>query len=288
MSTPTTLTISAPSTASVNHNFTINGTLSAGTTGIGSRTITLQRSTNNATYTNVTMNVTDANGNYQFSTNESVAGTYYYRTAYAGNASYNNATSNVVNVTVSGGGWGAWTSLGGQLALGSSPAASVLNGSTSVYLFVNGTNGALWQNIWNGSKWSGWSSLGGALSSSPAATSPASGVIDVFVRGSDAALWTKHYSGGVWGAWKSLGGQIPAGTSPAACSWGASREDVFVEGTNGALYQNTWNGSGWSGWTSLGGQLTSSPAAASPTSGTIDVFVRGTNGALYERIYTGG
>jgi hypothetical protein len=97
VSTPTTLTISAPSTASVNHNFTINGTLSAGTTGIGSRTITLQRSTNNAPFAN---NTTNVSGGYQFSKNETTAGTYDYRTAYAGNATLTNATSNVVKVIV--------------------------------------------------------------------------------------------------------------------------------------------------------------------------------------------
>jgi subtilisin family serine protease len=186
----------------------------------------------------------------------------------------------------SGSTWGAWTNLGGQIPAGTSPAACSW-GASREGLFVQGTNGALYQNTWTGT-WSGWTSLGGSITSSPAATSPTSGVMDVFARGTTGALYQKHYSGGTWGAWTNLGGQIPAGTSPAACSWGASREDVFVQGTNGALYQNTWNGSGWSGWTSLGGKITSSPAAVSPATGTIDVGVRGTTGALYERIYTGG
>ena len=97
----TILTASAsPTTATVNQNFTINGTLSVGTAGKGSQTITLQNSTDNATWNNVTTTVTDANGNYQFGDNESVANTYYYRTAYNGNATYTNATSNVVSVNV--------------------------------------------------------------------------------------------------------------------------------------------------------------------------------------------
>ena len=98
--TPTALTVSAPSTASVNQNFTANGTLSASALGIGNATITLQRSTNNAAWTNVTTNVTNATGGYQFSNNESAAATYYYRTTYAGNATYTNATSNTVSVNV--------------------------------------------------------------------------------------------------------------------------------------------------------------------------------------------
>jgi C1A family cysteine protease len=100
-SSSSTLTATAsPTTVTVNQNFTINGTLRNGTTGIANATITLQRSTNNATWSNVTTNVTDATGTYQFSNNESAAGTYYYRTAYDGNATYTTATSNTVNVNV--------------------------------------------------------------------------------------------------------------------------------------------------------------------------------------------
>ncbi|MGA9079166.1 MAG: Ig-like domain-containing protein, partial [Halobacteriota archaeon] len=90
-------------TAYVNQNFTINGTLRTDTTGIADGNITLQRFTNNATWTNVTppmANTTNGTGGYAFSRNESAAGTYYYRTAYDENATYTTATSNVVNVTV--------------------------------------------------------------------------------------------------------------------------------------------------------------------------------------------
>jgi hypothetical protein len=106
----TSLTATAtPITAPVNVNFTISGTLSSTTSGgIPSAAIQLQNSTDNSTWTNVTTTVTSSGfplgtpGTYTFSNNESVAGTYYYRTTYAapgytGNA---NATSNVVNVTV--------------------------------------------------------------------------------------------------------------------------------------------------------------------------------------------
>jgi outer membrane protein assembly factor BamB len=96
----TTLTATAPSTASVNQNFTINGTLSGSTFALAGATLTLQRSTDNVTFTNVSMNVTNTTGGYAFSKNESAAGTYYYRAAYAGNDTYTNATSNVVKVSV--------------------------------------------------------------------------------------------------------------------------------------------------------------------------------------------
>jgi len=96
----TNLSATAPQTASFNQNFTINGTLSSGTSGITDANITLQRSADNATWNNVTTTTTDATGNYQFSRNESAAGTYYYSTDYDGNDSYANATSNVVSVRV--------------------------------------------------------------------------------------------------------------------------------------------------------------------------------------------
>ena len=96
----TALTIAAPGSALTKQNFFVNGTLSASAVGIGNATITLQRSTNNATWSNVTTNVTNAMGGYQFSNNESAANTYYYRTAYDGNATYGNVTSSVVTVNV--------------------------------------------------------------------------------------------------------------------------------------------------------------------------------------------
>jgi len=86
-----------------------------------------------------------------------------------------------------------------------------------VHLFVQGTDNALWSKQYqSGSGWSGWQSLGGTLTSSPAATSPGSGQIDVFARGSDGALWYKDWNGAAWSSWHPLGGQIPAGTGPAA------------------------------------------------------------------------
>ena len=82
----TSLTAAAsPTVVAVNSYFAIAGKL--GNPGIAGATITMQRSTNNATWNNVTTTTTSAAGMYQFSNNESIAGTYYYRTAYDGNAS---------------------------------------------------------------------------------------------------------------------------------------------------------------------------------------------------------
>ena len=82
--------------------------------------------------------------------------------------------------TNNGTSWSSWSSLGGKLASGTGPAVDAQN-ANSLDVFVQGTDNALWHKSLSGSAWSAWGSLGGKLTSSPAATSPASGVIDVFV-----------------------------------------------------------------------------------------------------------
>jgi len=186
-----------------------------------------------------------------------------------------------MSTTNGGTSWSNWSKIGGQLLAGTGPAAYAW-GDARIGVFVTGTNKALYHISYDASgPWSGWQSLGGTLTSSPAATSPTSGVIDVYGRGGDGALYQKEYSSNAWGSWTSLGGQLASNTGPAACSWGPGRLDVFVEGTNGALYHKGYNGA-WSNWQFLGGKLTSSPAAAAASGGNrIDVFVRGSNGALW-------
>jgi len=182
--------------------------------------------------------------------------------------------------------WG-WSSLGGQLASGTGPAVCAQN-ANSLDAFVQGTDHALWHKSFQGSAWSAWGSLGGNLTSSPAATSPANGVIDVLARGTNGVLYSKQLSGGVWGSWKTIGGQLASGTGPAVCAQNANSLDAFVQGTDHALWYTHWDGTKWSSWKSLGGNLTSSPAATSPVNGTIDVFVRSTDGALWYRSTTNG
>ena len=309
-------------TAYVNQNFTINGTLNTTSGGIAGQIITLQQNVS-GTWTNVSTTSTDANGNYSFSLSESTVGTYQYRTTYAGNDTYTNATSNTVSVTVTtptpasspavtaqnansldlfvrgsdnalwykywtGTTWTTATSLGGNLS--SAPAAtSTANGVMDV--FVQGSDNGLWYKTTtnNGTSWSGWNSLGGSLASSPAVTS-SNGVIDVFVRGTDNALWwkTTTNNGASWSGWMPVGGQLAAGTSPAADARGPNSLDVFVHGTDNGLWYSHWNGATWSAWKSLGGSLTSSPAATSSGTGVIDVFVQGTDNALWYKTTTNG
>jgi hypothetical protein len=127
-----------------------------------------------------------------------------------------------------------------------------------------------------GREWSEWESLGGELTSPPAAVSWGEGRIDVFVRGTDRALWHKWFTGGEWSHWESLGGELNFG--PAVSSWGSRRLDVFVRGTDNTIFQRTFD-NGWHDWTSIAEAETTAAlpgmAAVSSAKGKIDLFVWG-------------
>jgi hypothetical protein len=92
--------------------------------------------------------------------------------------------------------WSSWYSLGGQLLTGTGPAVD-----KNVDFYVIGTDHALW---WNSV---GWVSLGGYLTSSPAAVETSMGnTLNVFARGGDNFLWERSYSNSAWGPWTSIGG----------------------------------------------------------------------------------
>jgi hypothetical protein len=284
----TTLTAASTATPAVNQNFTINGTLKAGTAPITGATIQLQKNIS-GTWTNVAgkTSKTQSDGAYNITTSEPTAATYQYRTTYAGTATYLSATSNMVNVTVKTGAgeWGAWESLSGQFT--ASPAAvSWADGRIDV--FGRGSDNALWHRSYNNSAWSSWESLSGQFTASPAAVSWADGRIDVFGRGSDNALWHRSYNNSAWSSWTSLSGQLAATTGPAVSSQAAGKLDVFVIGSDNALWQRSYENGTWSDWKSLSGQLTASPGAVSWGDGRIDVFGRGSDNALWQRSYQNG
>ncbi len=199
--------------------------------------------------------------------------------------------------TNGGAAWSNWISLGGQLASGTGPAADAQN-ANSLDVFVQGTDHILYYKQWDGTTWSGWKSLGGVLTSSPAAASRGSGLIDVYVRGSDGGVWQRGTTNGgaSWSSWIYIGGQLASGTGPGVSVWhyyvdvsqAANREDLFVKGTNGGVWQKTWiAASGWSGWASLGGTPTSSPTAAM-AGYAIELVARFTDGYINIQEYYSG
>jgi hypothetical protein len=206
----------------------------------------------------------------------------------------------VIETSDGGASWGVWYSWGGQMLAGTGPTVCswvtlVDSTFTNRYAwFVTGTDHVLW---WR-TTMQGWQSLGGYLTSSPAAAALPTldftgNSIDVFVRGGDGALWQRTYGNNAWSGWKGLGGQLASGTGPATDAGRISvyqigRLDVFVEGTDAGLWHRVKIGT-WSGWQSLGGKLTSSPGAADVNlnfgSQQIDVFVRGTDAGLWQKYY---
>jgi hypothetical protein len=133
----------------------------------------------------------------------------------------------------------------------------------------------------------GWDSLGGALTSGPAASSWGGNREDMFARGPDGQLWHRWRDGGAWASWERIGGLLASGTSPAAVSWGPNRIDVLVTGIDQGLWHAWWDGTGWKGWEPLGGRLTASPAVAARGPGTLDVLVRGTDSGLWHEWWDG-
>jgi hypothetical protein len=187
------------------------------------------------------------------------------------------------------GAWHGWVNIGGQLAPGTGPGAS--GWPSREDLFVVGTNGALLQKTWTASGWSGWASLGGVVTSSPAAVSRGTGLIDVHARGTSGADYEESYYNGAWHGWVNIGGVVASGTGPALGVWSSTNTIyLLVTGTDGAMWQKTWTAaSGWSGWRGLGGHLTSSPTIAwSSQFYALEVYARGTDSYLYLDEYYSG
>lgn len=152
---------------------------------------------------------------------------------------------------------------------------------------VRGADGTpMWQVRDPEGRWSRATSLGGTITSKPAAVSMSAGRTDVFARGGSGQLVHKTSHDGRWSSWVHLGGRFVG--APTVASWAPGRLDVFVRGTDGTL-QHKWLMAGrWSHWESLGGRLASSPSAVAMTLGRLDVFARGTDGSLQHVYYPGG
>ena len=76
-------------------------------------------------------------------------------------------------------------------------------------VFVRGNDNAVWQRTRDsGGQWGGWTTLGGLITSPPAAVSADPGAVTVFARGIDDALWVSNDGGGGVRWWSSLGGVL--------------------------------------------------------------------------------
>jgi len=135
------------------------------------------------------------------------------------------------------GAWSNWESLGGTLM--SDPAAVSWARIGSMFLREARTMRC--------GRNRGWSEMeqlaikGGALTSGPAASSCASGHLDVFVVGSDYAMYRLGYAGS-WSSWSRMGGAW-AGQPGAACSPSSTTVQLIERGPDTAMWQTTLTGS---------------------------------------------
>ena len=182
--------------------------------------------------------------------------------------------------------------VGAPIPVGAAPAVCAQD-ADNLHLFVRGTDGDLLWKTWNvkTGALSSWQSLGGKMTTDPAAVYRSPGKIDVFVRGESGVLWnawSENY-GGNW-HWQEMTGKLLDGTSPAAYAFHDGRIGWIVTGESHAVW-HAWIDAAnqYHDYSPLGdGKLSSSPAVTSRVSNVLDVFGRGDSGALYWRSYNNG
>jgi hypothetical protein len=102
-----------------------------------------------------------------------------------------------------------------------------------VDVFAKGSDSQLWHKWWDGVQWNGWESLGGNLTSGPAAASTAPGELNVVAVGAGSVPERSLYSNG-WFGWQPMGGL--SAYTPASTPLDSGSQDVFVTGTDGQLW----------------------------------------------------
>lgn len=171
--------------------------------------------------------------------------------------------------------------LGGRLT--ARPGVASLGGNAYA-VFVRGTDGTVWERVYNGSTWANWQGIGGQVLAGTGPTAAyltGSRQLYVAVVGTNHQVYLKVANGS--GGFFSIGGQTTA--DPALTAISSTTLAAFCRGTNGAGYYTRYTAAGGAaGWRSMGGKLTTGVAAVSGTvSGktTTYTFGLGTNSAVY-------
>jgi hypothetical protein len=179
-----------------------------------------------------------------------------------------------------GGGWAAWTAIGGPAPAGGmtgapsviiDPAGMPYAGIQAIYARCgDGNLYTTWQTSVGGG-WAAWTRLGviapaGGITGTPTAVINPSGtryggIQAIYARGADGNLYTTWQTsvGGGWAAWTPLGGTVPAGGMtgiPAPVlnppnTPNAGIQAIFARCADGKLYTTAQAspGSGWGAWT---------------------------------------
>jgi hypothetical protein len=188
--------------------------------------------------------------------------------------------------TAPGGGWSAWTSLGGQLS--GAPDVAI-NTNHTLEVFARGPGNALWH-TWQyapGGTWTPWASLDGVITTAPAAIPYSTGALVVWALGSNNGayhIW-QTAPAGAWSGWASDGGTFTSAIAPSLNEDG--RQQAYGLGLNNQLYsrwQTVLNGAWTDNWALWGGvTLMGDPSVVRDSSGRLHLFALGSDNALWHR-----
>jgi GH25 family lysozyme M1 (1,4-beta-N-acetylmuramidase) len=164
------------------------------------------------------------------------------------------------------------------------------------YSFWKGSDGYLWENVWNGSSWSGPITTGGYVGpgSGLSAAVDGSGRLSITWRGGDGAIWIAASNDGAWQPVQQVRA-APAGSvfaSPAVTVTGSGVKYVFWKGSDGFLYQAFRGASpndAWSNAVKLTAYVGPGTALAASVDGVGSTFVywRGGDDGLWEANWAG-
>jgi hypothetical protein len=166
-----------------------------------------------------------------------------------------------------------WYPLGGPLS--SKPGVATLGGNAWA-VFVRGTDGAVWERVYTGSKWDNWQRIGGQVLAGTGPTAAyltGRGQLYVGVVGTNHQIYLKVANGS--GGFFPIGGRTTA--NPALTAISPTTLAAFCRGTDDAGYYTRYTAAtGAAGWRSMGGKLTTGVSAATATvSGKVTTYTAG-------------
>jgi hypothetical protein len=149
-------------------------------------------------------------------------------------------TSNLYADTLTGATWSGWANLQGS---NEGVPAAVQDHSGTVWVFVRGAVGALWEtHLPSGGSWTTLASLGGQWRDNPGALVSTAGDVWVFATGVTTNMYYDELApGGTWSGWTNVSGAV-TGTPTAVEDQGATIR-AYARGTGGNLeeFYSAWH-----------------------------------------------
>lgn len=181
--------------------------------------------------------------------------------------------------------WGAWYSLGGNIA--SAPSAWIDSGYLTIAA-TNAADGKFALNTFNGTTWGGWYSVAnpGTLSSAIVPVKNGTNTF-LFGLGTDGTIQLATWNGASW-AGSSLGGTLSS--MPTAIASGSHTTVFSRHATDSKLYALTHDGTSWGWWYKPAAWDTlelAAPPSAFFHGSTVRVYGLDTVGAMNETYHNG-